>query len=244
MAETSTIEWTDSTWNPVTGCTKVSSGCDNCYAKRFAERFRGVAGHPYERGFDLQLRHERLNQPLRWRRPRRVFVNSMSDLFHKDVPWEFVDSVFDVMEQADWHFFQILTKRSSLMRNYLRLRYGSLAVPSHIWCGVSVEDDSVLVRLRHLQESRAAVRFLSLEPLLGPLGKFDLSGISWVIVGGESGPGARPVDAEWVCEIRDLCAERRVPFFFKQWGGLRPKSGGRLLDGVEHNGFPVELVGS
>ena len=130
------------------------------------------------------------------------------------------------------------------MRNYLRLRYGSLAVPAHIWCGVSVEDDSVLVRLRHLQESPAAVRFLSLEPLLGPLGRFDLSGISWVIVGGESGPGARPVDAEWVCEIRDLCAERRVPFFFKQWGGLRPKSGGRLLDGLEHNGFPVELVGS
>ena len=244
MAEYSTIEWTDSTWNPVTGCSKVSRGCDNCYAERFAERFRGVEGHPYEFGFDLQLRYQRLEQPLRWRRPRRVFVNSMSDLFHKDVPWEFVDEVFRVMEQADWHIFQVLTKRSSLMRNYLHHRYGSSIVPSHIWCGVSVEDDSALVRVRHLQESYATVKFLSLEPLLGPLGKFDLSGISWVIVGGESGPGFRPAGREWVCEIRDLCADFDVPFFFKQWGGFRPKSGGRLLNGVEHNGLPFALVGT
>ena len=238
MAENSTIEWTDSTWNPVTGCTKVSSGCDHCYAERFAERFRGVAGHPYEFGFDLQFREARLSQPLNWRRPRKIFVNSMSDLFHKDVPWQFVDRVFGVMEQADWHVFQVLTKRSSLMRDYLRQRYKSSNLPSHIWCGVSVEDGAALVRVRHLQESPVPVRFLSLEPLLGPLGKFDLSGISWVIVGGESGPRARPVEAEWVCEVRDLCVRHQVPFFFKQWGGFRPKSGGRLLDGVEHNGLP------
>ena len=243
MAENSSIEWTDSTWNPVTGCTKVSRGCDNCYAERFAERFRGVVGHPYELGFDLQVRKDRLSHPLSWRRPRRIFVNSMSDLFHKDVPWEYVDAVFAVMERASWHVFQVLTKRSSLMRNYLRGRYGSSTVPSHIWCGVSVEDRDALVRIRHLQESPASVRFLSLEPLLGPLGQFDLSGISWVIVGGESGPGARPVEADWVCEIRDLCTVREVPFFFKQWGGFRPKSGGRLLEGVEHNGLPLVTAG-
>ena len=207
--------------------------------KRFAERFRGVAGHPYEMGFDLQLREERLSQPLRWRRPRRVFVNSMSDLFHKDVPWDFVDKVFSVMESADWHVFQVLTKRSSLMRDYLRSRYGSSVVPSHIWCGVSVEDKDALVRVRHLRESPAAVRFLSLEPLLGGLGEFDLSGISWIIVGGESGPGARPVEEEWVCEVRDLCENNGIPFFFKQWGGVRPKSGGRSLEGLEYNGMPV-----
>ena len=239
MANKSAIEWTDSTWNPVTGCTKVSRGCDNCYAERFAERFRGVAGHPFQMGFDLALRDERLDQPLRWRRSRRIFVNSMSDLFHKDVPSAFVDRVFDVMEQADWHVFQVLTKRSSKMRNYLRRRYQSSTTPGHIWCGVSVEDSESLVRVRHLQESPVLIRFLSLEPLLGPVGSFDLSGISWVIVGGESGPGARPIKKDWVCEVRDLCENRDIPFFFKQWGGLRPKSGGRELDGLEHNGMPV-----
>ena len=166
MAEKSAIEWTDSTWNPVTGCTKVSEGCENCYAERFAERFRGVAGHPFEMGFDLTLREERLGQPLRWRRSRQIFVNSMSDLFHKEVPWSFVDRVFDVMEQADWHIFQVLTKRSSLMRDYLRGRYRDSAVPPHIWCGVSIEDRSALVRVRHLQESPVSLRFLSIEPLL------------------------------------------------------------------------------
>ena len=239
MADITAIEWTDSTWNPVTGCTKVSRGCDNCYAERFAERFRGVSGHPFEMGFDLQLRDERLSQPLRWRRPRRIFVNSMSDLFHKDVPWDFVDRVFDVMEQADWHIFQVLTKRSSLMRDYLRGRYGGTLVPAHIWCGVSVEDRAALVRVRHLQESPVAVRFLSIEPLLESVGQFDVSGISWVIVGGESGPGARTLEEEWVCEVRDLCEENRVPFFFKQWGGSRPTSGGRALEGLEYNGMPA-----
>ena len=239
MADASAIEWTDSTWNPVTGCTKVSHGCDNCYAERLSERFRGVPGHPFEMGFDLQLRDERLDQPLRWRRPRRIFVNSMSDLFHRDVPWIFVDRVFDVMERADWHTFQVLTKRSSLMRNYLQDRYGENPVPPHIWCGVSVEDRAALARVRHLQESPAAIRFLSIEPLLDSVGEFDLSGISWVIVGGESGPGARPIEADWVREVRDLCERNHVPFFFKQWGGLRPKSGGRTLDGMEYNEMPA-----
>lgn len=239
MAEKSAIEWTDSTWNPVTGCTKVSRGCDNCYAERFAERFRGVEGHPFEMGFDLTLREERLEQPIRWKRPRQVFVNSMSDLFHKEVPWAFVDRVFDVMEQADWHVFQVLTKRSSLMRDYLRVRYQDSRAPSHIWCGVSVEDRNALVRVKHLQESPAALRFLSMEPLLDSVGHFDVSGISWIIVGGESGPGARGLEEGWVCEVRDLCENNEIPFFFKQWGGLRPKSGGRELEGLEYNGMPV-----
>ena len=239
MADRSAIEWTDSTWNPVTGCTKVSRGCDNCYAARFAERFRGVAGHPFEMGFDLTLREERLGQPLRWRRPREVFVNSMSDLFHKEVPWSFVDRVFDVMEEADRHIFQVLTKRSSLMRDYLRDRYADSTAPPHIWCGVSVEDRSALTRVRHLQESPVAVRFLSMEPLLDSIGDFDVSGISWIIVGGESGPRSRPIKEEWVCELRDLCEDNRIPFFFKQWGGSRPKSGGRELEGLEYNGKPV-----
>ena len=239
MAENSTIEWTDSTWNPVTGCTKVSRGCDNCYAERFAERFRGVEGHPFQTGFDLTLRAERLGQPLRWRRPRMIFVNSMSDLFHKEVPWDFVDQVFDVMEQADWHVFQVLTKRSSLMRDYLRVRYDGSNVPGHIWCGVSVEDAAALVRVRHLQESPVSLRFLSMEPLLDRVGPFDTSGISWMIVGGESGPGARPISEEWVCDLRDMCEDNGIPFFFKQWGGFRPKSGGRKLEGVEYNGMPT-----
>ena len=239
MADKSAIEWTDSTWNPVTGCTKVSRGCDNCYAERFAERFRGVPGHPFEVGFDLTLREERLEQPLRWKRPRQVFVNSMSDLFHKGVPWSFVDRVFDVMERADWHIFQVLTKRSSLMRGYLRDRYGDSVVPYHIWCGVSVEDRASLVRVKHLQDSPVALRFLSMEPLLDSVGEFDVSGISWIIVGGESGPRARPIKEEWVYEIRDLCEGNDIPFFFKQWGGLRPKSGGRELEGLEYNGMPA-----
>ena len=190
-------------------------------------------------GFDLTLREERLQQPLRWRRSREVFVNSMSDLFHKEVPWDFVDRVFDVMEEADWHIFQVLTKRSSLMRDYLKGRYENSLVPSHIWCGVSVEDRSALVRVKHLQESPVSLRFLSMEPLLESVGDFDVSGISWIIVGGESGPGSRPIREEWVCEMRDLSKDNGIPFFFKQWGGPRPKSGGRELEGLEYNGKPV-----
>lgn len=194
--------------------------------------------HPFERGFDLTLRPERLQQPLTWRRPRRIFVNSMSDLFHKGVPLEFVDEVFSTMEKADWHVFQLLTKRSSLMRDYLSTRYGDRAAPSHIWCGVSAEDVKAKIRIKHLRQAPAGVRFLSLEPLIGPLGELQLDGIHWVIVGGESGARARVMDLQWVRDIRDQCVRQSVPFFFKQWGGFRPKSGGRVLDGRVWDEFP------
>lgn len=238
MADGSAIEWTDATWNPVTGCTKISRGCDHCYAERFSERFRGVPGHPFESGFDLTLRPERLTQPLGWKRPRMIFVNSMSDLFHKDVPTPFIDQVFDTMERAHWHVFQVLTKRSSLMSRYLKARYGNGVTPSNVWCGVSIEDSQARGRIAHLRAAPASVRFLSLEPLLGPVGRLDLSGMEWVIVGGESGPGARPMYADWVREIRDQCLARGIAFFFKQWGGIRPKSGGRFLDNREWNEYP------
>jgi protein gp37 len=238
MGNGTTIEWTDATWNPVTGCTKISPGCDHCYAERFSERFRGTPGHPFETGFDLTLRPERLQQPLHWRQPRMIFVNSMSDLFHKAIPRAFIGQVCDTMECADWHTFQVLTKRSSLMRDFLRHRYSSNRGPRHIWFGVSVEDGSRKSRIRHLQEAPAGTRFLSIEPLIGPIGKLDLTGIDWVIVGGESGPGARPMRLEWVREIRDQCLANGVAFFFKQWGGLRPKSGGRKLDEEEWSQFP------
>ncbi|MHB1104111.1 MAG: DUF5131 family protein [Devosia sp.] len=241
MAGTTAIEWADATWNPVTGCTKISPGCDHCYAERFSERFRDVPGHPFERGFDLMLRPERVLQPLGWKAPKMVFVNSMSDLFHKEVPFRFVDKVFDTMERADWHVFQILTKRSSRMRDYVNRRYADGVAPTHIWLGTSVEDGSRRSRVRHLQQMNATIRFLSVEPLIGPLGRVDLRGIAWVIVGGESGPGARPMDPEWVREIRDQCTEAGIAFFFKQWGGIRPKSGGRELDGREWSQLPFEL---
>ena len=242
MGDKSAIEWTDATWNPVTGCTKITRGCDNCYAERLAERFRGTPGHPFENGFDLMLRPERLSQPLSWRRPRRIFVNSMSDLFHKRIPTEFIDSVFDTMEAVDQHVFQVLTKRSSLMKRYLQRRYGRCTAPPHIWCGVSVEDRTATARIRHLQTAPVPVRFLSIEPLLGPVGDIDLEGISWVIVGGESGPNARPIERGWVLDIRDICERKGVDFFFKQWGGPTPKSGGRRLEGIEHNAIPAYLT--
>ena len=238
MSNVTTIEWTDATWNPVTGCTKISAGCDHCYAERFSERFRGTLGHPFKTGFDLTLRPERLERPLRWRAPRMIFVNSMSDLFHKDIPKGFIDRVFSTMERASWHTFQVLTKRSSLMRDFLRNRYGAAPGPVHMWFGVSVEDATKISRVRHLRDAPAGVRFLSIEPLIGPIGTLDLSGIDWVIVGGESGPGARPMRPDWVRSIRDQCLDAHVAFFFKQWGGLRPKSGGRKLDDREWNAFP------
>jgi protein gp37 len=238
MATTTQIEWTDATWNPVTGCTKITRGCDFCYAERFSERFRGVPGHSFEFGFNLTLRPERIQQPLSWRQPRRVFVNSMSDLFHKEIPTSFIDSVFDTMEEAHWHSFQVLTKRSSLLVRYLRRRYGTTLAPPHIWLGVSVEDEKNVVRLKHLRTAQASVKFVSFEPLLGPVGEIDLSGIDWAIVGGESGPHARPMLEEWAVEIRDQCRAADVAFFFKQWGGFRPKSGGRLLRGREWNQYP------
>ena len=238
MAGKSSIEWTDATWNPVTGCTKVGPGCDRCYAERFAERWRGIRGHVYEQGFDLKLRPERLNQPAAWRKPRRIFVNSMSDLFHKDIDRSFIDRVFDTMETVDRHVYQVLTKRSSLMRNYLRRRYGESPVPEHIWPGVSVEDQAYVSRIRHLQQIRSSARFISFEPLLGPIRDVDFAGIAWAIVGGESGPGARPMHPDWAIALRNRCLAAGTAFFFKQWGGIRPKAGGRLLEGREWNEMP------
>ena len=239
MADKSGIEWTDATWNPVTGCTKVSPGCDHCYAETFAERWRGTPGHAYEQGFDLTLRPTRLDQPIRWQRPRRIFVNSMSDLFHKDIPSEYIGQVFDTMEQADWHIYQVLTKRSSLMRRFVQQRYADRKVPSHIWLGVSVEGPAQLSRVRHLQDTPATCRFLSCEPLLACLGPMDLSGIHWVIVGGESGSGHRPMDPDWARSIRDQCIATHVPFFFKQWGGPTAKAGGKVLDGRSWCEYPT-----
>ena len=236
----SSIEWTEATWNPVTGCTEISPGCAHCYAKTFAERFRGVEGHPYENGFDLQLRPERLDQPLRWKKPRTIFVNSMSDLFHPDVPSEYIESVFDVMAEASHHRFQVLTKRSARLAELAP----SLQWPDNIWMGVSIENQRFAHRVDDLRNVPAELRFLSCEPLLGAL-SLELSGIDWVIAGGESGPGARPMNPEWLCGVRDQCMEARVPFFFKQWGAhdglgrrLGKKKAGRLLEGREWNGMP------
>ncbi len=242
MPQATEIEWTDATWNPVTGCTKIGPGCDNCYAERFAERWRGVHGHPYEQGFDLRLWPSRLGQPAAWKKPRMIFVNSMSDLFHKKIDRDYINRVFDVMELANWHVYQVLTKRSSLMRNFIHSRYGGNPVPPHIWLGVSVENAAHKSRIGHLCQINSDARFISFEPLLGPIGSVNLSGIAWAIVGGESGPKARPMTPAWATELRDRCAGAGVAFFFKQWGGARPKSGGRLLDGEEWNGFPWQIV--
>ena len=238
MANGTQIEWTDATWNPVTGCSKITAGCDNCYAQRFSERFRGVPNHPFESGFDLTLRTTRLKQPLTWSEPRRIFVNSMSDLFHKEVPRAFIDQVFDTMEEATWHTFQVLTKRSSLLARYLAGRYPTSLAPSHIWLGVSVENAQNAVRIKHLRSARACVKFVSFEPLIGPVGNVDLTDVDWAIVGGESGPRARAMAEEWALELRDQCRAQKVAFFFKQWGGIRPKTGGRKLEGREWNQYP------
>ena len=240
MADKSSIEWTEATWNPVTGCTKVSPGCAHCYAETFAERFRGVPGHPYERGFDLQLRPERLNQPLEWKRPRLIFVNSMSDLFHPDVPLEFTQAVFDTMLRANWHTFQVLTKRSERLAEVA----SRLPWPNNIWIGVSVENQRWTSRIDNLRTVPAAIRFLSCEPLLGAL-TLDLTGIHWVIVGGESGRRARPMRPEWARLVRDQCLSAGVPFFFKQWGAhneagrrVGKKLSGRHLDCTIHDDVP------
>lgn len=239
MSEKSSIEWTDATWNPVRGCTKVSPGCTHCYAETFAERFRGVKGHPFEQGFDLRLVPEKLNAPLSWRSPRRIFVNSMSDLFHDQVPDDFIAEVAEVMVQANWHTYQILTKRSVRMAELLRTRLSFAAEERHIWWGVSVEDRRYgLPRIEDLRSAPAATRFLSVEPLLEDLGVMNLSKIHWVIVGGESGHGARPMERDWVVSIRTQCRENRVPFFFKQWGGARKSVAGRLLDGRTYDEMP------
>lgn len=243
MSLNSHIEWTDATWNPVRGCTKISPGCKHCYAETFAERFRGVKGHPYEQGFDLRLVPEKLTEPFLWRSPKLVFVNSMSDLFHEDVPDEYIELVCRVMVIARWHTFQVLTKRSARLRHLVGGKLRFAAEQEHIWWGVSVEDRKYgLPRIADLQKTPARIRFLSIEPLLENLGTFDLFDVSWVIVGGESGPGARPMQEDWVISIRDLCASARVPFFFKQWGGVRKKKHGRLLQGRTHDGYPARVA--
>ncbi len=241
MSAKSEIEWTDATWNPVRGCTKISPGCKHCYAETFAERFRGVPGHPYERGFDLRLVPDKLAEPLRWATAKMVFVNSMSDLFHEDVPDWYIEHVVRVMEMADWHTYQVLTKRSDRLHDLLGTKLRSAAKLSHIWWGVSVENKKHgLPRVKCLQTVDASVRFLSVEPLLENLGDLNLDGISWVIVGGESGHGARPMEKEWVLSIRDQCARANVPFFFKQWGGVRKSEAGRLLDGRTYDELPAK----
>jgi protein gp37 len=239
MSVNSHIEWTDATWNPVRGCTKISPGCKHCYAETFAERFRGVKGHPYEQGFDLRLVPEKLTEPLTWRAPKLVFVNSMSDLFQDDVPDAYIETVCRVMVLAKWHTFQVLTKRSSRLKELLGGRLHFATEQEHIWWGVSVEDRKYgLPRIPDVQQSPAHVRFLSIEPLLEGLGTFNLSGISWVIVGGESGPGARPMKKEWVLSVRNQCREWHVPFFFKQWGGVRKARNGRQLEGRTYDEYP------
>jgi protein gp37 len=255
VSDNSRIEWTDATWNPVTGCTKVSAGCAHCYAETFAERFRGVPGHPFEQGFDLKLWPERLNLPLTWKQPRKIFVNSMSDLFHKKVPDQFIRRVFQVMCSANQHVFQVLTKRPERMMEWVNAHFrglrsggvGKRLLPANVWLGTSVENQDCLQRVRCLQKTFARVRFLSFEPLLGKISLNEslLRGIHWVIVGGESGPGARPMSLKWVKDIHEQCRKSGVSFFFKQWGAFNKeghrvgkKVAGRILDGAIWNEMP------
>lgn len=238
MAQSSSIEWTESTWNPVTGCTKISPGCKNCYAKRMAERLQLMGQKNYANGFDLTLQPQSLELPLRWKKPQRIFVNSMSDLFHVEVPLAYIEQVFDVMRRANWHEFQVLTKRADrLLELSPRLSW-----PSNVWMGVSVETEAYKTRIDQLRRTHAAIKFLSVEPLLGALGVIDLSGIDWVIVGGESGPKARAMSREWVIDIRRQCRTAGVAFFFKQWGGVNKKRTGRALDGRTYDAMPSKSI--
>jgi protein gp37 len=255
VSDRSKIEWTDATWNPVTGCTKVSPACTNCYAERFAERFRGVPGHPYEQGFDLKIWPDRLGLPLTWKQRKMIFVNSMSDLFHPEIPDAFIARVFNVMTQAKHHIFQVLTKRTERMLTWTNSNFlsdpntnGKAAWPPHIWLGVSVESQNYAWRIKHLQDTPAKVKYLSLEPLLGSifLNADILDGIRWVIVGGESGPRARPMKPAWVYDIREQCERNFVPFFFKQWGAyddtgrkVGKKKAGRNLEGRTWDAIPA-----
>lgn len=234
MATESHIEWTDTTWNPVTGCSKVSQGCKNCYAERLAHRLQAMGLHRYRNGFDVTLHEQAIDEPFRWKKPRKVFVNSMSDLFHEEIPLEYIQRVFAVMAAVPRHTFQILTKRSDRLREVA----GQLPWPSNVWMGVSVESSDMLFRVTDLEAVPAAVRFLSCEPLLGPLSQIPLSHIHWVIVGGESGPGARPMEPSWVYEILHQCRAANVPFFFKQWGGVRKSRTGRVLNGRTYDEYP------
>jgi protein gp37 len=238
MAQGSGIEWTESTWNPVTGCTKISPGCKHCYAERMAERLQAMGQENYRNGFEVTLQPHMLELPLRWKKPQTIFVNSMSDLFHKDVPVEYIQRVFEVMRRASWHRFQVLTKRSERVVEL----DSQLQWAPNVWMGVSIENSEYRSRIDDLRTTSAVLKFLSLEPLLGPLRELDLGGIDWVIVGGESGPGARPMDPAWATDIRDQCRRRGVPFFFKQWGGTNKKLAGRLLEGETWNQMPLECV--
>ena len=239
MSANSLIEWTGNTWNPVRGCSKISPGCAHCYAEAFAERFRGVPGNAFEQGFDVRLAPWKLLEPVQWARPKRIFVNSMSDLFHDDVPDRFIVAAFEVMAAADWHTYQILTKRPTRMRRMLKNDLAFAAGMPNVWWGVTVENrNHGLPRLECLQECDVAMRFLSCEPLLEDLGPLNLDGINWVIVGGESGPGARPVRREWIVSLRNQCQAMQVPFYFKQWGGFPKSKLGCQLDGKEYKACP------
>ncbi len=234
---TTKIEWAESTWNPITGCTKISPGCKNCYAERMAFRLQAMGQANYANGFELTLHEHMLERPLQWKKPQLIFVNSMSDLFHKDVPLDYIQRVFDVMRRAHWHNFQVLTKRSQRLFDLS----DEIDWPENVWMGVSVETQKYTYRIDHLRETGARIKFLSLEPLLGPLKELNLGNIDWAIVGGESGPGSRPIKREWVTEIRDQCLSAKVPFFFKQWGGTNKKKTGRELDGRTWDQLPTKL---
>lgn len=235
MSSKSAIEWTESTWNPLTGCTKISPGCKHCYAERMAKRLQAMGQPNYRNGFQLTLHEHSLEIPLHWKQPQMIFVNSMSDLFHEEVPLEYILRVFATMSKASWHTFQVLTKRSDRLLELDK----ELLWPENVWMGVSVENQSYTFRIDHLRETHAVIKFLSLEPLLGPLANLNLSGIHWVIVGGESGPGARPIQESWVLDIRDQCLDANIPFFFKQWGGTNKKKSGRELDGKTWDELPI-----
>ena len=240
MANQSKIEWTESTWNPITGCTKVSKGCKNCYAERMAKRLQAMGQPNYADGFKLTVHEHSFQKPFQWKKPQIIFVNSMSDLFHPDVTDGTIQTIFEVMRSAHWHTFQVLTKRSKRMRSLS----SSIEWPANVWMGVSVENEDYLFRVTDLQSTQARIKFLSLEPLLGPIPKLSLEGIDWVIVGGESGPRARPVEQDWIIEIRDKCVASQTPFFFKQWGGKNKKKNGRLLDGRLWGEMPIQFSGA
>ncbi len=238
MSTKSTIEWTESTWNPITGCTKISSGCKNCYAERMAKRLEAMGQANYRNGFKITTHSHALEMPLKWKKPQKIFVNSMSDIFHRKVPKQFIFDMFEVMNKADWHLYQILTKRSI---NMLELNQ-SIPWSEHIWMGVTVENSDNISRINDIKETGAKVKFISFEPLIGRIGKVNLEGIDWVIVGGESGPGARPIEEEWIIEIKEQCEKYHVPFFFKQWGGVRKKKNGRTFLNKTWNEMPMAAI--
>lgn len=234
MSENSSIEWTEATWNPITGCTPISSGCQNCYALRLAKRLKAMGNKSYINGFNLTLHHELLIRPLSWKKPKFIFVNSMSDMFHKDVPFEFIQDIFSVIKEANWHIFQILTKRSDNLKNLAH----KLEWPKNVWMGVTIESKEYMDRINDLLDTPAAIKFLSLEPLLSDMPNINLKGVDWVIVGGESGPKARPMLKEWVIDIKNQCDNHNIPFFFKQWGGVQKKKNGRKLNGKIYSNMP------